>query len=277
MKVLGAKHMWTKVKKLFGYYKLGFIFDIKANIAYPTTFWFAVTTIPLWVLIQILFIETIYGQTEMFLGYTRYENYVMFGTFKLVQSLASLIFFVRLEDLAEKIRGTSDWSLDMMLLKPIDSQVFATTGKFWFGSISSAAAGIGMVAYGLIHEPHIIGMLAWGTYMIAVLLGVFFLYLLFLFIQTWLFWFEYLQIGESLWFTSHAFGQYPRSLYQGWVGLIFNVVIPITLMASVPVEFLFGKIPIINLGMYIGIVAILFVLTRRFWQYSIKKYSSFSS
>lgn len=269
--------MKDQIKKLWNYYKLGFIFDIKSNIAYPTTFWFAFITIPLWGLIQILMIETIYGLTDSFLGYTKFENYVLFGTFKLVQSLASLIFFVRLEDLADKIRGKSDWSLDTMLLKPIDSQVFATTGKFWFGSISSALAGAGMIAYGLYHEPHAIGIGQILGYSYSVMLGILFLYLLFLFIQTWLFWLEYLQIGESLWFTTQAFGQYPRQMYKNWGSVFFNIVFPITLMASVPVEFLYGKIPFSVLGIYTVIIGVLFYLTRLFWQHSIKKYSSFSS
>ena len=269
--------MWKKIQKVWSYFKTGFVLDIKSNIAYPTTFWFAVTTIPLWAFIQILLIETIYGLTDNFLGYTKYENYVLFGTFKLVQSLASLIFFVRLEDLSAKIRGTSDWSLDMMLLKPIDSQLFATTGKFWFGSISSALAGISMVWYGLVQEPHMIGLVQVLGYSYLVLLGMFFLYLLFLFIQTWLFWLEYLQIGEALWFTTHAFGQYPRQMYTGYGNVFFNIVFPITLMASLPVEYLFGKVGISTLAMYTFIIAILFWLTRVFWQYSIKKYSSFSS
>ncbi|MFZ2200042.1 MAG: ABC-2 family transporter protein [Microgenomates group bacterium] len=269
--------MWAKLKKLLRYYGMGFVLDLKSNIAYPTTFWFAVTTIPLWAFIQILLIETIYGLTDSFLGYTKFENYVLFGTFKIVQSLASLFFFVRLEDLADKIRGRSDWSLDTMLLKPIDSQVFATTGKYWFGSISSFLAGLGMVWYGLVQETHVIGVGQVLGYGYMVVLGVFFLYLLFLFIQTWLFWLEYLQIGEALWFTTHAFGQYPRQMYKGYGNIFFNIVFPITLMASVPVEYLFGKIGAGTLALYTLIIVILFWLTRMFWQYSIKKYSSFSS
>jgi ABC-2 type transport system permease protein len=269
--------MLGKIKKLARYYGTGFVLDIKANIAYPTTFLFAFFTIPLWVFIQILLIETIYGLTDNFLGYTKYENYVLFGTFKIVQSLASLLFFVRLEDLSAKIRGTSDWSLDMMLLKPLDSQIFATTGKYWFGSISSALAGFALVWYGLANEPHTIYLTQVLGYSYLVLLGMIFLYLLYLFIQTWLFWLEYLQIGEALWFTTHAFGQYPRQMYTGFSNIFFNIVFPITLMASLPVEYLFGKIGISTLAMYTGIIAILFWLTRVFWQYSIKKYSSFSS
>lgn len=269
--------MLKTLKKLWGYYKMGFVFDVKSNIAYPTTFWFAVITIPLWAFIQILFIETIYGLTDNFLGYTKFDNYVLFGTFKLVQSLAAIFFFVRLEDLADKIRGKSDWSLDTMLLKPIDSQIFATTGKYWFGSISAMMAGIGMIIYGLGGGLQVVTIFNLVGFLYLVILGVLLLYLLFLFIQTWLFWFEYLQIGEALWFTSHAFGQYPRAMYKGWSGMFFNIVFPITLMASVPTEFLFGKLSIFVLGQYTLIIAILFYLTRQFWLYSIRKYSSFSS
>ena len=139
--------MWNKAKRLLRYYRLGLIVDLKASIAYPTTFWMASTVIPMWILIQILFIETIYGQTDSFLGYTRYENYVLFGTFKIVQSLAAVFFLNKLEDLTEKIRGPSENSFDVLLLKPMDSQILATTGSFWFGSISSFMAGLGMVLY----------------------------------------------------------------------------------------------------------------------------------
>jgi ABC-type uncharacterized transport system permease subunit len=238
--------MWHNFRRILNYYRLNLIFDLKANIAYPTTFWFASLAIPFWVSVQILLIETIYGQTETFLGYSKYENYVLFGTFKLVQSTATVFFMQQLYELADKIRGISGKSFDAILIKPIDSQLYATTGKYWFGSISAALAGVGMVVYGLVHEPHLISFSGWAMYVSTVLLGVFLLYILYLFIQTWIFWFEYLEIGLDLWFTFQGFGQYPRGLYTGWASGILNIVIPITLMAGVPVDFLFGRIPLIT-------------------------------
>ena len=265
------------LKEMWLIYKLNFKLDLKSLIAYPATTWFAAMTIPLWSLIQIMFIETIYGQVDNFLGYTRYENYVLFGTWKLVQSLGTIFFMIQLEELTERIRGNDSWSLDMMLLKPIDSQIFATMGRYWFGSISSVMVGIAMIGYGFVHEPHTVGLMNILTYMTSAALGVFLFYLLYLFIQTWLFWVEYLQVGEELWFTIQDMGQYPRRLYQGGAGVLLNIVLPITLAAGVPVEFLYGKIPPIQLGIYVLIIGSLFYLTRKFWQYSIKKYSSFSS
>lgn len=258
-------------------YRLNFKLDLKSLIAYPATFWFAAATIPLWSLIQVMFIETIYGQVDYFLGYTKYENYVLFGTWKMVQSLTTIFFMVQLEELTERIRGNDNWSLDMMLLKPIDSQIFATTGRYWFGSISSLLVGVAMIGYGLLREPHVVGIINILMYSGSVVLAVIFFYLIYLFFQTWLFWVEYLAVGEQLWFTIQDLGQYPRRLYQGGVGTLMNIVFPITLAAAVPVELLFGQMPWYHLGIYITSVGLLGYLTRRFWQYSIKKYSSFSS
>ena len=269
--------MMRLLRSILLVYKLNFKLDLKALIAYPATFWFAAVTIPLWSLIQIMFIETIYGQVDNFLGYSRYENYVLFGTWKLVQSLATIFCMVQLEQLTERIRGNDSWSLDMMLLKPIDSQVFATMGKYWFGSISSLIVGGAMVAYGLVREPHNLSIINMISYILCVGLAVILLYLIYFFIQTWLFWAEYLQVGEQLWFTIIDLGQYPRKLYQGGMGTLLNIVFPITLAAAIPVEFLFGKIPWYQLSMYIVSVGVIAYLTRWFWQYSIKKYSSFSS
>jgi ABC-2 type transport system permease protein len=258
-------------------YKIMFPLELKSLMAYPETFWFAFTTIPLWSLLQILFIETIYGQVDSFLGYTRMENYILFGTFKIVQSLAVILFMVQLDDFTDRVRGQDFWSFDMMLLKPIDSQIFTTMGRIWFGSISALSVGVGMVVYGFAHEPHMLSAINWLVYILCIFLSAVFFYILYFFIQTWLFWFEYLQVGETLWFTVQSIGEYPRRLYQGGLGLFFNIAIPITLAAAVPTELLLGKMPWYQLGGYVLIVGILFYLTRLFWKYSIKKYSSFSS
>jgi ABC-2 type transport system permease protein len=258
-------------------YKLNFKLDLKSLIAYPATFWFAAATIPLWSLLQVMLIETIYGQVDNFLGYTRYENYVLFGTWKLVQSFSTIFFMIQLEELTERIRGNDTWSLDMMLLKPIDSQIFATTGRYWFGSISSLLVGGAMIGYGLMQEPHVMNLLNILTYGFSVGLAVALFYFTYLFIQTWLFWVEYLQVGQELWFTITDLGQYPRKLYQGGMGVLLNIVFPITLAGAVPVDFLFGRMPWYTLGIFVVSVGLIGYLTRRFWQYSIKKYSSFSS
>jgi ABC-2 type transport system permease protein len=251
--------------------------ELKRTIAYPASFWIIALTIPLYSIIQIVFLETIYSQTSNFAGYTKYEAYVLFGTFEIVQTLGHIFFHLRLADLKSLIRGGSQDSLDNVLTKPIDAQIGATLGRFNFGNIAPFFIAIFIVLYGLTNESHLLGVLNITSYIILVVLGTFIFYLTFLFISTLLFWYPELQMSEALWESFQSLGQYPSGLYHGVVGVIFNLVIPITLMASIPVEFLLGNKSSAQLLLYIIIVAMLFIATRLFWTTAIKKYSSFSS
>jgi ABC-2 type transport system permease protein len=251
--------------------------ELKRTVAYPASFWIIALTIPLYSIIQIVFLETIYSQTSNFAGYTKYEAYVLFGTFEIVQTLGHIFFHLRLADLKGLIRGGSQDSLDNVLTKPIDAQISATLGRFNFGNIAPFFIAIFIVLYGLTNEPHLLNVLNIASYLILVVMGTFIFYLTFLFISTLLFWYPELQMAEALWESFQSLGQYPSGLYHGVVGVIFNLVIPITLMASIPVEFLLGDKSPVMLLLYIGIVVVLFLATRLFWTTAIKKYSSFSS
>lgn len=266
-----------RLRRILSYYSLSLKFDVKTLFAYPEAFWMAAFTQPLWAIVQMIFIETLYGQTSNFLGYSKYDSYMLYGTYKAIQSLAVMIFYLRLQDLTEEIRGTSQWSLDMMLLKPIDSQLFATSGKYWLPELTNILVGAGMVMYGLVNEPRMINGLQILAYFYVLFLALIVVYVLYFVLQTLLFWFDYLQVGEAFWIRMQGFGKYPRELYHGGLGVLVNIAIPVTLMGSVPVEYLLGRIPYTMLAMYTVVVAALFLLSRWFWFFSLKRYSSFSS
>lgn len=265
------------MNNILTYLKRVFILELKRTIAYPTSFWIVVFTIPLYSLIQIVFLETIYSQTNNFIGYSKYEGYVLFGTFTIVQTIGHMFLYNRLSELKGLIRGGAQESFDSALTKPIDAQIFTTIGKFNFGNIAPFFVAVFIVLYGLWHEPHLLSILSIFSYILVVIMGIIIFYLSFLFISTFLFWFPELQMTEALWESFLAFGQYPSGLYHGIAGVIFNLVIPITLMASIPVEFLLGKKPPQMFLLYAAMIMVLFLLTRLFWNVATKRYSSFSS
>ncbi|MBI4225283.1 MAG: ABC-2 family transporter protein [Candidatus Sungbacteria bacterium] len=259
------------------YLKRTFVLALKENIAYPSSFWMVVVTIPLYAVVQIVFLETIYGQTSNFAGYTKYQAYMLFGTFMMVQAIAHILFHGRLIMLKELIRGDGQESFDLALTKPIDAQVFATLGRFSFGSIVPFFVTVFIVVYGMAHQSQVLNLLNLAAYVFVVLFGVLISYLVLLFFSTLLFWFPELQMADALWGHTVEFGQYPSRLYRGIGGVLLNVAIPVTLMASIPVEFLLGRIAFPMLMIYAAITTILFLLTRLFWQVAIKKYSGAGS
>lgn len=265
------------MKNLLRFFRLSFIQELKKTLAYPISFWLVVFTIPLYSLIQIVFLESIYSQTSNFVGYSKYEAYVLFGTFAIVQNLGYFAFKNRLSDLKNLINGWSLESLDLALVKPVDSQIFATLGKYNFGTISPFIIGVIIVWYGLSHQPHLLSIFSITSYLFLMVMGMLIFYLTLLFFSTFLFWYPDLQMTENLWESTQDIGQYPSGLYHGTIGIILNFIIPLTLMAGIPVDFLFRKTPYYMFFVYLIVVIILFLLTRLFWKSAIKKYSSSSS
>ncbi len=265
------------MKTILIYLRRTLLLELKKTIAYPASFWMVVITIPLYSLIQIAFLETIYSQTSNFIGYSKYEAYILFGTFTLVQAIGHLFLYNRLSDMKDLIRGGGQESFDTALTKPIDTQIYTTIGRFNFGNIAPFIVAIFIIVYGFWHEPHLVTIFDFVSYCLIILMGVLFFYLSLLFISTFLFWNPELQVTEALWEEFLSFGKYPSNLYGGMAGAIFNLIIPITLMASIPVEFLLERKPFYMLIVYFGITILLFLFTRLFWNVAIKKYSSFSS
>lgn len=265
------------IRNISSYLLISFKMALKVNLAYPVSFWFTFIIIPFYSIIQIVFIETIYGQTNSFVGYTKYDAYILFGTYRLVQGIGFFIVHLRLADLKYMIRGDGEESFDNVLIKPIDSQLFATLGRFNTGNISSIIVGSCIALYGVVKGGITIQPISFLLYLCLVFMGVLVMYITFLLLNTLHFWFDKFDVTEGLWDAYQAFGQYPTGLYQGITGILFNIILPITLMAAIPVEILLGKMSVVLFVLYVIIVSLLFMLSRLFWQTAIKRYSSFSS
>jgi len=267
----------TKLKELFAFFKVTLKLDLKHLIAYPSSFWLTALIVPLYSLLQIVFLETIFTQTDNLLGYTKYQGYILLGTFRIVQSTAYLFSYNRLSEFRQLLRGDSQETFDMALIKPINTMLYTTLGKYSIGNIAPAIIGIFIVRYGIIQEGLALNSFNVAGYLIFVLMGVLLVYLTFLMLQTLLFWVSDSQVLESLWESYQDFGQYPARLYQGGFNALFNIVLPVTLMAAIPSDYLLGRLPFYMLIIYGVIMIGLFLFANWFWNLSIKKYSSFSS
>lgn len=265
------------MKNFLIYLKRTFLLEIKKTIAYPASFWIDVLTIPLFISVQIMFIESIFTQTNDFLGYTKYQAYVLFGTYNFIHASGHVFFYNRLAELKGMIRGDAQESFDSALIKPMDSQLFATLGRFSFGDLGQYTLNLALIFYGIFHQGNVLNIVNIITYILLIGMGILTFYLTYLFISTLLFYYPQLQVTEDLWEEFSKLGQYPSGLYKGYMGALVNLVVPLTLLGSIPVEALFGKTPQYMLGTYAAVLFILFLLTRIFWKYSVNKYSSFSS
>ncbi len=265
------------MKSFLTYLKRTLLLDLKKTIAYPASFWVEVLTIPLFTIVQILFIETIFTQTKSFAGYTKYQTFVLFGTYNFIHASGHVFVYDRLSELKGMIRGDANESLDSALTKPLDSQLYNTLGRFSYANLGQYIVNFAIIFYGLSNQSQIFSIYNIITYVLFIFMGIITIYLTYLFASTFLFYFPELQMTEALWEEFVKLGQYPSGMYKGFTGILFNVVIPLTLMGSIPADALFGKTSSYALPLYAGVLFIIFLITRLFWKISVNKYSSFSS
>ncbi|NTU72838.1 hypothetical protein HGB07_01540 [Candidatus Roizmanbacteria bacterium] len=262
-----AIHYWVGTLRL----------ELKKLFVYRGSFWIFFITQPFWSLTQVFMIESMFGQTNNIAGYNRFNMYILLGTYRIIGSLGFVFVFSRLIQLPNLVRGTDPESLDVLLTKPIDSQVVATTGSYFFGAISSTLLGFIFLGYGITHLREPIVMWNVFAYICLLVIGLMLYYITLLFFRTLVFWFEELYATRELWESLNKISTYPSRLFTGPVGIFFNLVLPIGLAGAIPAEMLTGKIEPIMLLYYCIVVTIFFYLSRKFWQISIKRYSSFSS
>jgi len=251
--------------------------DIKRVMISPVTFWMVFLIVPLYSLLQILFLETVFTHTNSFLGYSKYEGYVLMGTYRIVQAMGFFFFVGRLSELKNLLRGTDHETFDTVLTKPIDSQLYGTMGKYMLGNIGPFFIGILITVYGMIHLDYVPTAGGIISYIFLAFLGTLVMYFSLFILQMLLFWSPELQFTEAIWDNAQQFGKYPSALYQGGIGILVNLMFPITLMAAIPSEFLFGKIPAYMLLTYTGSIFVLFIITRLVWKFALQRYASFSS
>jgi ABC-2 type transport system permease protein len=72
-------------------------------------------------------------------------------------------------------------------------------------------------------------------------------------------------------------GRFPIEIYHEPLRGILTFVIPVGIMMTFPTKALFGLLSIQGISIALALGLGLFVLSMKFWQYSLKQYSSASS
>jgi ABC-2 type transport system permease protein len=108
-------------------------------------------------------------------------------------------------------------------------------------------------------------------------MGFLFTYSVWFLIATISFWIERLNNLNDILPSLRRLSQVPRSVYTGISSVAFCLILPVVLVTSVPAEILLGKSSN-SWSLYFVLISLfMFWLSRKFFFFSIKKYSSAGS
>lgn len=205
-------------------------------------------------------------------GWSWNEALVVLGVFTLLQGVSETLLVPNLNKIVEYVQ---EGTLDFVLLKPISSQ-------FWLSAHSLSPWGFPDLVFGagiVFYAGHQLGFtpLAYLALLPPLGLGIISLYSLWFILGSTSIWFvKVYNVTEVLRSLLEA-GRFPVEGYPAAYRVFFTFIIPVAFLTTVPAQSALGRSePSWLLGSAL-LAAGLFQVSRWFWQFALRFYTSASS
>lgn len=215
----------------------------------------------------------VYGKVDTIGGWDRREAQILGATLYIVGSLNNLLTCAVLEIPGHVRQGT----LDFIVTKPVDSQFWVSMRKFNFAEVGSFLGGVTLVAISVAAFQPIPSLIQFALYLLGIICAVINLYGFQLALMTTGIYFVRI---DNLWVlgeTLTGLGRYPMDIYPKGLRFILTFMLPVAFFAYFPALQLVRGADFGVAAQGILFSAIFFVLSRLWWRYSMRHYSSASS
>lgn len=226
-------------------------------------------------LIQLLVFGAVYSHVDTIGNWGRGAMILYIGTFSMINALSMTMYFFGVNSIPHKVRSGE---LDYYLSKPVSPLFHLTFENINPGSIPLIIMSSCIIAYGIhvLHRP----------LTLSLVLG----YAFWVLIMTVLYYeMEIIIRSFSLYIVSMArmeqleeacidlCMQLPGIAFYGGYKVIFYLILPYGMMATLPVQRILGEMNL-RIAVYgIGIVALFSIATAILWKQGLKHYNSASS
>jgi ABC-2 type transport system permease protein len=230
----------------------------------------------LWFCGQIVFFSIIFGQVDRIGDWTKWEVVLLVGTHQMIAQLFQGFFFVNVANIPELVRTGR---LDSLLVLPIDSQFAVSTKQFGLDSMINAALGGVVVCVSLSQLGIVPNPMSILLYLTALGFGVAVHYSIMLSLAAVSFWIVRAQGLVYGYFNFLNIARYPDVIFPRIFRFVFGWIIPVVIIANIPARLLIKPLGQPGWLMLHLVIAstIIFWLSRFFWRFALRHYSSASS
>ena len=230
----------------------------------------------LWFCGQIVFFSIIFGNVDHIGDWTKWEVVLLVGTHQIIAQLFQAFFFVNVANIPELVRTGR---LDSLLILPVDSQFAVSTKQFALDSIVNAALGGVVVCVALSKLGVVPSLLSVLLYLAALCFGVAVHYAIMLGLSAVSFWIVRAQGLVYGYFNFMNIARYPDSIFPQLFQIIFGWIIPVVIVANIPARLLIKSLgqPVPLMFQLVIASTVIFCLSRAFWRFALRHYSSASS
>jgi ABC-2 type transport system permease protein len=201
------------------------------------------------------------------------EALLVMGLFTTLQGFNRVLLSPNLARIVEHMRtGT----LDFVLLKPIDSQFWLSTRRISPWGLPDVGFGLGMIAFAAWRLGLPAASLAWAIG--PLLLSAVIQYCLWFILASISIWYVKVFNVTEVFNALLAAGRYPiDALPAGLYRFVFTFVVPVALLTTVPANVALHKPTSTLLWVSLLFAVGAFTVSRYFWRFALRYYTSASS
>ncbi|MGG6297346.1 ABC transporter permease [Leptolyngbya sp. AN02str] len=213
-----------------------------------------------------------YRTNYTFDGWSWDEALVVLGVFTMLQGFAATFLSPNLNQIVKQVQ---EGTLDFVLLKPISSQ-------FWLSARTISPWGFPDLLFGAIVLGYAGSRLdiPWYAYFagaVPLAFGLISLYSLWFMLGATSIWFvKIYNVTEVLRGLIEA-GRFPMVAYPVAYRFFFTFIVPVAFLTSIPAETLLGRTELTWIIAAAGLAIALFFVSRTFWNFALRFYTSASS
>lgn len=214
------------------------------------------------------------SQTQSFFGWKREELLLLNALYGVIIGFYHTVFSGNFERFSALIHFGQ---LDSYLLKPVDAQFLLTFWKFNFAATSRILIAFLYTSYLIGQLNIVISPLSVISFIALIVVSLTILYSLWFIASTLLIWFTRLSNIIELLFTITGSARYPQEMFREFSLYVFLFLLPLTFVITTPAKVLLQRIDLVTVAIFFSMAVFLVVLSRKFWKFALRYYTSASS
>jgi ABC-2 type transport system permease protein len=225
-------------------------------------------------LVGLAVLALVYSHTEELNGWTESELLCVLGIQILMGGLVKTYFQPNMSRVIDEVR---EGKLDYALTKPEDAQVLASVREVRIWNVVDVISGAIVLGVGLSRLATGVGVVDTLAFAFALLIGAVLIYCFWLVIATGAFWIVNMYHAAELFDGVFQTGRWPVGIYPGWLRLSVTFLVPVAFAVTVPAEAVTSRLDWETLVFATVFAIVVFIATRWFWRFGLRRYSGASA
>ena len=262
------------IKKYIKIYSLFLHTSLASELEYKTNIIIDFITAVLSLIGSLFLLSIFFLSTDNLGGWTFEQALIIQGIYTILNGITNTWFNPNLTEIVKHIR---EGTLDFVLLKPIDSQFLISLKKI-------APSGLLEIILGVVLLSYCIGInqikinLEFLILCIATLFcSIVILYSLWFLISTTTIWFVKTWNATEVLRSFLYIGRFPLNSFSFSLRIFFSIFVPIAFITTIPSEVFLGIAKLWEILLELIVSWIFLIVSRRFWLFALKFYTSASS